>query len=194
MALDVVLAVLAFFALVAVGAGIMITSIGPTPQVHPSVTPYPGGWTLEPKSWGTATEALPTVYVQENLPSSWDVKGSLTFVDKYTKSKAKLVKACPAGVARCVKIKSGKVGGSPIAWTDCKSGKCTITVDVKDATKTGLFNAKTRRWLVAHELGHVFGLEHRASCSTTMFQYRRCSGKIPPLSFDKAQKGTLATR
>ncbi len=141
-------------------------------------------------TWTPATSAGKTIQVTENLPASWDVKKALSFVDKYTGSKFKIVKKCSADAWRCVTIKQGSVKGGPsgtIGWA--KNG--TITVDVKDAKKSGKFNSATRTWLLVHEIGHTRGLGHRSSCATSMYEKRRCNGKVPPLKFDAAQKATL---
>lgn len=184
----------AILAVIALGGVANAEGDSGKPVIIPSPTPFPGGW--QPKGFGiTVTHAPPpTVYVTENLPSAWDVSGARSFVDKYTTAKISIVKKCPASAKRCVTVKVGAVKGNSsaaIAYTSCKNWKCSITVDTKDATKAGVFGPKTRKWLLVHELGHVFGLEHRSSCKTSMYQYRRCNGNVPPLYFDGSQKATL---
>lgn len=184
----------AILAVIALGGVAQTEGNAGNPVILPSPTPYPGGW--EPKGFGiTVTQAPPpTVYITENLPSSWDVSGAEAFVDKYTTAKISIVSKCPASAKRCVTIRSGAVKGNQnaaIAWTSCHNWKCSITVDLKDAKKAGSFGPKTRKWLLVHEIGHTFALPHRKSCKTSMYQYRRCNGQVPPLYFDSSQRATL---
>lgn len=173
-----------------VAAGIVVSGPEGEPDVLPSSTPFPSGWKFVEKGWSSSSPP-PPVYVTENLPSAWPVSTAKSLVDSYTTGKISLVSKCPASALRCVNIRSGSVSGSPIAYTSCKSWKCSITVDVKDATRTGQFGPITRKWLLVHELGHVFGLGHRKSCATAMYPNRRCSGHTPPLKFDTSQRTVL---
>lgn len=184
----------AVLAVIALGGVASAQGDSGQPVVIPSPTPYPGGW--QPKGFGitVVTAPPPTVYVTENLPSAWDVTGAKAFVDKYTTAKISLVSKCPASAKRCVNIRVGSVQGGPsaaIGYTSCHNWKCSITIDTRDASKAGVFGPKTRKWLLVHELGHTFGLGHRSSCATSMYQYRRCSGHVPPLSFDSSQRAVL---
>jgi hypothetical protein len=161
----------------------------------PSVTPYPGGWV--PRSQIVVVHTVPRVYVQESMSSAWDVKGAARFVDKYTVSKVVMVKKCPAS-GRCVVVRPGAVKGGPtgvIGYTKCVKGWCVITIDTRDAGKSGKFGPKTRKWLLVHEFGHTYGLAHRKTCTTAMYQYRRCTnGHVPPVKFDRFQRVALGKR
>lgn len=140
------------------------------------------------------------VEVTENLPSSWDVKGAVADLDWYTGSSIRIVKKCSKKVP-CVNIRSGNVPKSRNAisyFSGCYitkyDSRCTITVDLKKAARTGQFGYKTKRWLVRHELGHFRGLRHNSSCATTMNPRQRCRGSVPPNAFTTAERKTLVKK
>lgn len=141
-----------------------------------------------------------TLYYTSNLPSAWPVSTAISFLDQYTgASHYKRVSKCPAaparGMYRCTKLRVGSVAGgtnAPIGLTTCDGRYCTITVDTRDATRSGQFNYATRKWLLVHELGHTNGLAHRKTCVTSMYQYRRCGSRVPPVYFDSAQRKILS--
>lgn len=195
-------AVVSALALVAIlVTGVVLSPTGHASSTIPQPTPYPSGWTFQKKSlnWSVAEMDLPShVYVINILPTEWPVSSAVGFIDQYTTGTAHLVKKCPQGALRCVTLRAGVVkGGSSaaIGYTTCIRWKCTVTVDLKDARRSGQFNYATRKWLLVHELGHTYGLEHRASCKTSMYQYRRCAWyRTPPLKFDSAQKAILRQR
>ncbi|MET0414430.1 MAG: hypothetical protein ABW022_00210 [Actinoplanes sp.] len=140
--------------------------------------------------WGTPIDRNSpvgkTVYVTENLPSEWNVGAGLRFVDQYTTSKFVLVARCPAGAWKCLTIVNGAVKGNHTKAIGFQKDN-RITIDVKDARKSGQFKAKTRTWLIAHEVGHYMGLGHREACKTTMNSARQCA----KMSFDSAQRAVL---
>lgn len=137
--------------------------------------------------WGTphVVTSADVIQIVNALPSSWDVKGAARFVDQYTASRMTFVNRC-GHTYRCIVIKPGHLTGNQIAYSS-GNGASTITVDIWRASKTGQFNAATRRWLVAHELGHKFGFAHSKSCHNVMYPWRRCGSKIPWLAFSAAQ-------
>lgn len=142
------------------------------------------------------------VEVATNLPSSWSVSGAVADVDWYTGTAIKVVPGC-SGKYDCVEVRGGKVTGSPVGYFhscvnhyDSFTDKtprvtCKITVDTAKASKAGTYNTATKRWLVRHELGHWRGLDHRSKCDSTMYQYTRCSGKIPPNAFTSTEQSIL---
>jgi hypothetical protein len=163
-----------------------------------------GDWQLKGQGGGglfvpVSLPTTKTTYVTENLDSSWPVAAAVAYWDKYTSSKTKIVKKCPpsAGLYRCFTIKAAPLPGgtnSPIGYASCSGRYCTIKVDVADAKKSGHFNAATKKWLLVHELGHLGGLDHRKTCVTSMYQYRRCGSKVPPIYFDTSQRAALKLR
>lgn len=136
-----------------------------------------------------------TTYVTENLPSSWPVSSAVSFVDRYTGTDWVIVKKCPKDAWRCITVKTGAVKGGKygaIGRTEWNSVRATIVIDVKDASRSGQFGPKTKRWLLVHELGHSAYLYHRTACKTAMYEFRRCSGgSVPPVKFDAKQKKIL---
>lgn len=140
--------------------------------------------------WSSAAHVVTSsdhVQIINRLPSSWDVRGAVSFVDRYTASKMVFVSRCTSKF-KCIYLKTGHLSGNRIARSD---NSHTITVDVWRASKTGQFNSTTRRWLIAHEFGHQYGLGHSTSCHNTMYPYRRCGSKIPPLYFTASQRAVL---
>lgn len=132
------------------------------------------------------------VLVINKLPSNWPVKASVDFVDQYTATDMRFAKRCDPAAWRCITLKTGKVGGGIRGAVGWSNGWDEITIDTGKAAKTGQFGPKTRKYLLVHELGHGFFLEHRSSCATVMIQYRRCSnGSVPPIKFDSAQRNIL---
>lgn len=161
----------------------------------------------------TAAEAKPprvpwnktVIEVTENLPSSWDVKGAAADLDYYTGSQIKVVSKC-SGKNSCVNIRVGKVKGKPVGFFEAAkcsyryegwSGKssvrtCPITIDTGKASKAGTYGYSTKRWLVRHELGHWLSLGHNSKkCVSTMYEYTRCKGKVPPNAFTSAEQKKL---
>lgn len=140
-------------------------------------------------------------YVIESLPSDWPVLNSVNWVDGYTGSDMVLASACPAGAARCIWIRNGRLSTSGTGWASWNSGfsRVTITIDVQK-TKTGKFKGKfgyyTKRYLIDHELGHANGVRgHNRSCTSRMYENIRCPwGGVPPRTFTSAEQRLLRTR
>lgn len=104
------------------------------------------------------------IEVVNKLPARWQVKQGVTWLDRYTASRMKLVKSCSGKAYDCITLRAGKVRQSAVAWS---SGRGTITVDLAKAKRYGQYygKAKHRKWLVVHELAHEFGLEHRGGAN-----------------------------
>lgn len=135
------------------------------------------------------------VEVTTDLNSSWQVKAAMEDVDWYTRSDMRLVKYC-SGKRRCVEISEGPVKGAPVGVSKtCKVGQifCHITVDVNKAAQRRGWNKATKRWLIRHELGHYLGLGHTTSCRT-MNPRMRCRGKVPPNTFNPAERSVLGKK
>lgn len=159
----------------------------------------PHATTQQEKSVPIAKNVI-VIEVVENLPSAWNVNGAVHDLDRYTASDMRIVKKC-TGKNRCVIISNKPVAGSPVGWSyTCRPSKpvCQIDIDVKKSThpKRAKYwrDAATKRWLIRHELGHFFGLGHRAACDSTMNHYVRCNGKVPPNKFTKAEQAILRRR
>lgn len=135
------------------------------------------------------------VEVVNKLPRDWPVKESVAFIDRYTGSKMKLVSRCSGNARRCITIKQGRLKNTA-GW----SKGSTITIDVYRTKHIrgwkGYYGKATKRWLVAHELGHQRGLSHKRNCATVMDSRTRCGRPkhVPPLRFDAAQRRTLANQ
>ena len=102
------------------------------------------------------------IEVVNKMPKRWQVKQAVTWLDRYTASRMKLVKRCSGRAYDCITIRPGKVRQAAVGWSN---GRGTITVDTGKAKRYAKYYGKAgnRKWLVVHELGHeAFGLEHRA--------------------------------
>lgn len=91
-------------------------------------------------------------------PAAWKVGEAAGWLDSWTASRMKVVKACSGKAYRCVTFRAGKLpkrAGAAVGW----SQGSTITIDTTLAKRRG-YTAADRRWLLAHELGHQFGLKH----------------------------------
>lgn len=145
--------------LLAVSAGVL-TSSPPAPAraaVPPTLTVAGIGWSipLTPKAVAPSKRVIEVV---DRAGSAWLVGAAVDSVDRYTASDMRVVKKCTGRAYRCVTVKLGKVNG-PIGW----SHGSTITIDAHKAMtryRSYYYRAGNRGWLVAHELGHQFGLGH----------------------------------
>lgn len=117
-----------------------------------------GGWVM-PTGKPPAAERVIEV-VDRISPASWKVGAAVAWIDKRTASRAKMVAKCSGKAYRCIIVKSGRIAGSETGW----SQGATITIDTGKAKARG-YGAKQRHWLLAHELGHQYGLTHRSGAN-----------------------------
>lgn len=149
---------LLFVSLLAVSASVL-TSPSPAPAA-----PQPATLTVAGLGWSIplAPKVTPphkrTIEVVDRAGSAWLVGAAVDSVDRYTASDMRVVKKCSGRAYRCIVVRLGKVNG-PIGW----SHGSTITIDAHKAMtryRSYYYRAGNRGWLVAHELGHQFGLGH----------------------------------
>jgi opacity protein-like surface antigen len=137
-------------------------------------------------------------YVQvEYGLSGWDVNRAIGWVDHYTGSDMRRA-ACRYG-HRCIKIRTGRLGGDITGWTSWTHdfSKATITIDVaktRTSRYSRYFGYWTKVYLLEHELGHANGLTgHPSGCSSRMYPRLRCSnGQLPPRSFTSGERWKLS--
>lgn len=122
---------------------------------------------MRPVSWSAAVTS-PNKRVIEVVdkvgPTSWNVVKAVDWLDRYTASDMRLVARCSGKAYRCITIRTGKVKGAPVGW----SSGSTITIDLGKANGSMRYRYKyaaNRTWLLTHELGHQFGLDHTARLS-----------------------------
>lgn len=116
---------------------------------------------LKAISWGTPADKRVIEVVDKVKPGAWKVGKAVNWLDRYTASDMRLVKKCSGKAYRCITIRSGLVTKKQVGW----SQGSTITIDTgKAMRKYGAFYRadRNRTWLITHELGHQFGLEHGA--------------------------------
>lgn len=149
---------LLFVSLLAVSAGVL-TSPAPAPAANPTPELVVAGlgWSI-PLTPKVTPPRKRVIEVVDRAGSAWLVGAAVDSVDRYTASDMRVVKKCTGRAYRCVTVKLGKVNG-PIGW----SHGSTITIDAHKAMtryRSYYYRAGNRGWLVAHELGHQFGLGH----------------------------------
>ena len=136
------------------------------------------------------------VEVVNKLPADWRsaVVSGTNWLDQYTGTDLRIVKKCSGKAFRCITIKQGRLrmSGNPVG----RSEGTTITVDTWKAKHgkghRGKWNFATKKFLIAHELGHQRWQPHNASCSNFMYPYVRCNGKMPKLRTTASQRASLA--
>lgn len=123
-------------------------------------------------TWTTPSPPPPSKRVIEVVdkigPSSWRVSTAVNWLDKYTASDMRMVARCSGKAYRCITVRTGTNKTSP-GW----SSGSTITIDLKRTGKLSRYYRydKYRTWLLAHELGHQFGLGHGKTRGNLMDQY-----------------------
>lgn len=127
-------------------------------------------------------------------PKAWRVSAAVNWLDRYTASDMRMVSRCSGKAYRCVTVKSGRVGAwksGPVGW----SQGSTITIDTGKAMNSRYkrwYRYDSRRtWLLAHELGHQFGLGHVGKSSRTLMNPYVNRGKMV---LTKGQRAHLRKR
>ncbi len=139
-------------------------------------------WT--PTSPPAATSSR-VIEIVNHLPSGWWAGGAVKFVDKYTTSKMRFVSRCSGRAYRCITFRAGNTPGNNFGWSEGS----TITVDPRllaGSRNTSVY----KRSILAHELGHQFGLSH-SSGNNFMRTFNKGRPKFVATS---AQKRALAKR
>jgi hypothetical protein len=154
--------------------------------VLPAPVPaYAAGDWVKPHTTGSGH----LVEVVNKLPG-WDVEKAVGFMDGYTASRVKFVARCSGKAWKCLTIRKGTVKGAPVGW---RSGS-TITIDVAKAKRYGFAGSKQfRRYLVAHEVGHFYGLGHAGGWNL-MNPNSKYRGKYLPLKLNAAQVKALSSK
>lgn len=101
------------------------------------------------------------IEVVDHIPDPrWHVAAAERWLDRYTASTMRMVAKCSGKAYFCVTVRAGKVAGRDVGRTHNN----TITIDTGKAMsgkyrKYYKYDSK-RTWLLAHELGHRFGMSH----------------------------------
>ncbi|TDC28697.1 hypothetical protein [Micromonospora sp. KC213] len=149
-----------------------------------------------------ATGGRPVYVETVGIPKDWDVAGGARWLDRYTGKTTFKLAPCPPRTD-CVLILAGSVPGDKVGWASPTRTRLsfgggqrvtwtttTITVDVAQA-KRYRYTAGTRRWLIAHELGHWAGLAHQSK--RVSFMYPK-TNPTPPMTATAAERRHLAGR
>lgn len=154
------------------------------------------GWTAQPAEggqggggidWSTAAPTPPSKRVIEVVdkigPSAWHVSAAVNWLDRYTASDMRMVSRCSGKAYRCITVRTGRNANSP-GWSQGN----TVTIDLK---RTGALSRyyrydSRRTWLLAHELGHQFGLGHVGKSSQTLMNPYVNRGKLVLTSGQRA--------
>lgn len=119
------------------------------------------GWEFPPSPPKPADRVIEVV---DRIPgAAWPAAGAVRWLDGRTASRMKMVKRCSGRAYKCITVKVGRVGQKstgPVGW----SAGSVITIDTAKAQR-GRYSSwyrktSVRKWLLAHELGHQFGLGH----------------------------------
>lgn len=134
-------------------AGVALVLTFARPAVVAEPVEAAGGIVFTP---GAVPASERVIEVVDSIPDpAWRVRAATVWLDQFTGSRMTMVGKCSGKAYRCITVKAGKVKGAPSGWS---SGQ-TITIDTGKAKKRG-YDAADRKWLLAHELGHQFGLKH----------------------------------
>ena len=115
-------------------------------------------------------------------PGHWDVEAAARWLGKRTGSRLKVVsRKCSATAYRCIRVQDGDVRG-PVGL----SRGTTVTIDTVRAArdyprwygKGRAGAAKNRTWLLVHELGHQFGLQHSSGANVMNEAVNRYSMRL----------------
>jgi hypothetical protein len=135
------------------------------------------GWDWTDVKPRTAPVTQRRIEVIDRIGSrKWKVRQASEWLDRYTGSNMVTVKRCSKRAWRCIYVKRGKLGGSLVGWT---SGN-TITIDVRKMNRSKYRSATHRKRLLAHEIGHTFGLDHRGSRNLMAPTVNRMRLKLTP--------------
>jgi len=131
------------------------------------------GWTPDPAegvdgelvdwAWPTTPTVTPvsrrTIEVVDKIgPSKWHVSAAAEWLDRYTASNMKTVRKCSGKAWRCITIRGGKLGGNALDMS--YGGRNLIVIDTAKVDRRGYRSDASRKKIMAHELGHQFGLGH----------------------------------
>lgn len=136
-------------------------------------------------NWNAAPQSR-TVYLVENVNGKWDesLRSAIRYVDGNTgRTTIRIVRHCKTG-SKCIRVGFGRVTGHA-GWTSCRNRVCAIKVDKRYAY---------RGRLLAHELGHAYGLKHSSRHDNLMYAPLVWHGKPVPYRFTSAQKAILRQR
>ena len=122
--------------------------------------------------WYQGEEAQVTVYLERTKvgATNWSyIKRAGTEWARSRRIEVRFVKRCPSSYY-CVKVSQGRSGRNMAAWTTLNYDPETNTAwyGSLHLNTRYLTSAAARRKTACHELGHVFGLDHRATGRTCM--------------------------
>lgn len=89
-------------------------------------------------------------------PAEWRIGVAAEWLDRYTASNMVVVARCSGTAWKCVTVRGGKLKGNALAVANSR----TVTVDTAKVNRLGYRSVSARKKILAHELGHTFGLGH----------------------------------
>jgi hypothetical protein len=152
---------------------------------------FPTPATADIRWTGSSSLSSKIVYVEEHVGSRFDsaLRGSVSFVDRYTGSDMRMGK-CRTGY-RCIRVVESSATHGYAAWTSWTRARKISEIRLSPTlARKGWY---TRRSIIDHELGHANGVGHNAKCTSRMWPHYRCrNGLLPPRTFTKVERAKLA--
>lgn len=132
-----------------------------------------------PAERAAVSAALPVVWVEVS-PSVWQywywaTRDSVSYLDSLTARSVMRYGPCRAG-ARCIKIRELYIRSDWVGVTTFYGSTAYIYLNPRQHFQPRYW----KTWVVTHELGHAFYLNHYPYCTSVMYYRLGCGGTFRP--------------